>query len=370
MNFTLTNYWWLLLWILGPGFLIDRYFPKIKENILGKSEVRTPWLPAIVIAIPYVLWAGYRPRGMGDTGAYMSLINLLPNGTSGWGDYLAQVKKDKGFSVLLLIINLFTRNRSLFIFLILAAFQLFALVKLFRKYSNDYWYSMFVFIATTDYISWMQNGIRQFTAVTIIVLASDFIFQKKYVPAIAFILLASTMHQSALLMIPIIFIVQGKAWNKKTILCVIAAILALVFVGQFTDLLEMVLSDTQYTNVVSDWNDFNDNGTNPLRVLLYAVPTLLSIIGYRYIKEEDDPVINIATNMGILSTAIYMISMGTSGIFIGRLPIYVSLYSMNILLPWEIDHMFTQKSAVILKVLSVGMFAFFFYYQMHSWGWI
>ena len=186
---------------------------------------------------------------------------------------------------------------------------------------------------------------------------------------ILLILLASTMHQSALLMIPIILIIQGKAWNKKTILLILASVIALIFVDQFTDVLDSILADTQYTNVVSDWQSWDDDGTNPLRVLVYSVPTILSLLGIKWIRKENDPVINLAVNASIISTALYIISLGTSGIFIGRLPIYTSLYATGILLPWEIDHIFTENSARLMKILAIVLYSLFFWYQMHmSWG--
>ena len=61
------------------------------------------------------------------------------------------------------------------------------------------------------------------------------LLKRKYIPLIAIILLGATFHASALLMIPIIFIVQGKAWNKKSVLCILGCILILIFVNQFTD---------------------------------------------------------------------------------------------------------------------------------------
>ena len=39
--------------------------------------------------------------------------------------------------------------------------------------------SFFLFLASTDYISWMFNGIRQFTAVTITFIGIKFILDKK-----------------------------------------------------------------------------------------------------------------------------------------------------------------------------------------------
>ena len=65
--------------------------------------------------------------------------------------------------------------------------------------------------------------------------------------------------------------------------------------------------------------------------------------------------------MSIVSVGFYIVSMFTSGIFIGRLPIYFSLYSY-ILLPWEIDHMFTKRSArLIYVVMVVGHLGFYLY---------
>ena len=120
------------------------------------------------------------------------------------------------------------------------------------------------------------------------------------------------------------------------------------------------LADTQYVNVVSDWKSWDDDGTSPIRILVYAIPTILSLFGIKYIKNEDDPVINMATNAGIISTALGIISMKTSGVFMGRLPIYVSLYSSGILLPWELNHMFTRNSARLIKIVAIIMYIAFF----------
>lgn len=69
---------------------------------------------------------------------------------------------------------------------------------------------------------------------------------KKYIRCILVILLASTIHQTALIMLPIIFIVQGKPWNKKTIATSGIALVALVASTQFTDFLNVAMEDTVY----------------------------------------------------------------------------------------------------------------------------
>ena len=72
--------------------------------------------------------------------------------------------------------------------------------------------------------------------------------------------------------------------------------------------------------------------------------------------------------MSIVSTALYLVSVGTSGIFIGRLPIYASLYGY-ILLPYLIDNMFSKETANMIKMAMVVAYLGFYYYQMHlAWA--
>ena len=332
-----------------------------------KKRISVVW--AVVTVLPLV-WMCSQRGGIMDTGAYLEGYKDMPRAFGGIISYIETVKKDKGFYFLSAVIKCIVGNRSAVYLFIIAALQAGMLFYVYRKYSSRYLMSFFLFLASTDYISWMFNGIRQFTAVTITFIGIKFILDKKYAKAIVLILIASLMHQSALLMIPFIFIVQGKAWNKKTLLFILAVIAVVASVGEFTNILDSLLAETQYKNVVSDWQSWEDDGTNVLRVLVYAVPTILSFIGIKYIRNADDPIINLSTNMSIVSVGFYVVSMFTSGIFIGRLPIYFSLYSY-ILLPWEIDNMFTKRSARLVYLMTICAYLAFYYYQMHfAWNFI
>lgn len=366
---TLTNYWWLLIWLFIGGAFLTIFFPKKREIVLGKTVERWGMLPAVILVFPYIIWAGFRSYSFGDTGAYLQSFRECASSFGEIGTYMTGITKDKGFYLLMALEKSILGDSDGLYFLLLAAFQLLIVTWLCRKYSEDYWFSIFLFVASTDYLSWAFNGIRQFTAVVIIYAATPFIVRKKYIPSILIILLASTIHQSALLMFPVIFIIQGKAWNKKTVLCILGALAALTFVDQFTNIMDTMLAETQYENVVSDYQSWNDDGTNPLRVLVYSVPMILSLVGLKYIREENDPMINISVGASAINCGIFVISMATSGVFLGRLPIYVSLWSQCILLPWEINHMFTEKLARLIKKVAVICYCVFFFYQMHyTWS--
>lgn len=365
----MSQYILIIVWLAALCVLSQTINVYKTENVLGKKEWRVRKGFAIFAVIPLIWFAATRDNWFGDTDAYMTSFSELPSTFGEMTSYIAGVEKDKGFSVLSIFIKMIVGDDATVYFLVLAAIHAIIIAMVYRKYSSSFLTTLFIFVASTDYISWMHNGIRQFTAVVLIFAATELMLKKKYIPLIGIILLASTIHGSALLMIPIVFVVQGKPWNRKTMLAIIAFVLAIVFVDNFTNLLDTLLADTQYTNVVSDWQSNNDDGTNPVRVLVYAVPTLLSLVGINYIKAAKNPVIDLACNMGILSTLLYCLSAVTSGIFIGRLPIYCSLYSMGILLPWEIENMYTKRSAKLINICMLGAFLIFYYYQVHfTWG--
>ncbi len=364
---TLTNYWWLLIWLAAAGGLLTVAVPKVQVKVLNKREYRWSWPAVLIFICPYVIWCMNR-KGFGDTELYRKTFYNLPGSLAQLPAYLAEYPKDKGFSVLSILLKQFIGNSDKLFFLIIALFQLICVAYFFRIYSEDFLMCMFMFVASTDYLSWMFNGMRQFIAVSIVLLSYSQILKKKYVWAIVLILLAATIHGSALLMLPVMFVVTGRAWNKRTILMIAAFVVAILFVGRFTSFLETLLSETQYSDIMTNEIWTTDDGTNILRVLFYSIPTVLALIGKRYIDEENSPVINLCVNCALCTTLVYALSAVTSGVYIGRIPIYTTLPGY-IGAAWIIDHIFTSNSAKFAKGTLVVIYLAFFYYQMHViWG--
>ncbi|MBR3345473.1 MAG: EpsG family protein [Solobacterium sp.] len=359
----LNEFVFIILW-MGVMALFF-HFVQVEETmkILGKDEVGTSLWAAVLVVIPIVYIVGSRGN-IGDTYNYRKGYEGIPSTFSAMMSYASNIGKDRGFWYFIGFIKVLTKADFRAYFYILAAIQIFSLVQIYRKLSADYIMSIFLFIASTDYISWMCNGVRQFTAVTIIFAGTVWLLEKKYLLYSILILLASTMHRSALIMLPVIYITSGEAWNKKTILLLILTLLIVAYVEVFTNLLDDILEETQYENVVSDWKAWKDDGTNPFRVMVYSVPAVISFFGRKIIRYENNTLINISTNMSIVTAGLYLVSMVTSGIFIGRLPIYTSLFNY-ILLPWEIKHIFNKKSADIMMIALYVSYLAFYYYQMH-----
>lgn len=365
-----SSYILLILWIGFAAAFIGAVQIQKEEYVIDRYEYRINWLAALIIFLPIIFVAGNRGFGFGDTYSYFAKFSSMPNEIGQIGEYLKTIQKDKGFYALSAVIKCtLTKDASKYL-LCISAIQGVCVFSIFRKYSDNYILSVFLFLASADYLSWMFNGIRQFTAVCTIFAATLFMIKKRYILSIMIIVLAATFHQSALIMIPLFIIAQGDVWNRKTILFLGGAILAISFVSEFTALLNTSLEGTQYVNVVRDYISMEDDGTNPFRVLVYSVPAVLSFFLRDCIKEEENPLINFCTNMSILSAGIYIVSMFTSGIFIGRLPIYASLYGY-ILLPWELNNIYRVFPILVrsVKTITIAMYLFYYYYQIHiSWG--
>lgn len=292
----------------------------------------------------------------------------MPSTLSAIPGYLASNDKDQGFSVLSILCKSIGITQYQDFFLLIAVFQMLCIVSTFRKYSENFWISFFLFVASTDYLSWMHNGIRQFIAVSMIFAAFPLQVKGKYWRFALVVLLASTIHGSALLMLPFAYIMTGPVLNRKTFLMIGGVALLIPFIDNFLPMLENLLMDTQYNDVMTNGIWESDDGTNLIRVLVYSVPALVALLGRKYIRRNTNPVTNLCINASMITMAIYLISSVTSGIYIGRIPIYTTLHGYMVL-PWLIDQIFEKLTARFVKLAMVLCYVALYYYQMQNvWG--
>lgn len=358
---TLTNYWWLLIWLFIGGAIFSNT-SKRQELVNGRPGVRWSIASAILMVLPYIIWAGFR-KSFGDTYTYRQGFQNAPADLSLIPGLFTSKQKDPGYAAFMILMKHLLGNHEELYFTIIALFQLLCVALVFRRYSDDYWTCIFLFVVSTDYLSWMHNGMRQFIAVAIIFAGFRYLVNQEYPKMILLVLVASLFHGSALIMLPIIFIVQGKAWNVKTLLLLTAAGILMAMFDRFSPLLNEFLQDTQYGDMMTNEIWTTDDGTNLIRVAVYSVPALLSLFGLKYIRAADDPVMNICVNCSIVTMALYLVASASSGIYMGRLPIYTTLYGY-MALPWMIEQIFEKQSARLVRLTMYAAYLVFFYYQM------
>lgn len=362
---SISSYWMLMVWIFLGGLILS-YLPKHTLVVNGRPKECWYWISAILLTLPLVLWATFR-SGFGDSLSYALIFRRSPATFEELWLYLSSNDVDKGFYTLITLLKVMGVESYLMFFFVVAAVQMWCMIYTFRKYGHNFWLCIFLFLASTDYMSWMFNGIRQFIAVCIIFAGFGLLVRRRYIAHIALVLLASTFHGSALLMIPLGYIMLGPAFNRKTMLAIIATIAVVPFIDDFLPFLEAALMDTQYNDILGNSVWANDDGTNIIRVLVYSVPALLALFGRRYIQRANNPAMNLCINASVLTMVIYLVSSVTSGIYIGRIPIYTTLHGYMVL-PWIIDQIFEQQTARVIKFAMVVCYVGFFVFQMNQWG--
>ena len=353
--------WYLFVLLLAAAWFASAAHQTYTTEINGQQETRYGWLPVLIIIIPMIIAAATRSSAIGDTSAYIAgFRNTVPS-FSAIPEVFAQDRKDEGFSIFNILIKMIIGDRHQLYFGIIAAICLLCVAYIYRKYSCNFAMSMFLFLASSDYIQWTHNGMRQFIAVCIIFAATDLLLKKKYIPYLLIVLLASTIHATALLMIPICFIVQGRGWNIRSVLFTIAVLIAINFSGALSDAIVDFMMETQYDNEVDQF--LATEGTNILRVVVFAIPPILALVFRRYLDAAQRPILHLSTNMSIISMGAYIISAVTSGIFVGRIPIYFSLYNY-ILLPWLVENVFDKKSQKLVYAIIIVCYVYFYCYQV------
>lgn len=337
---------WLLLWIGLVALVAYSAKLKRKETVLGQETERYSLLFAIITFLPVFLFTSVGEI-RSDIVAYLGGFDKLSPSINEvfqnwWTD------KGPGFTLIEVLIKLvFGNNREAFR-VIFGLIQSIPLVLIYRKYSEDYVFSIFLFIAMGNYNGWMMNGLRQFVAACIIFAATPLLIKKKIVPTILIILLAITIHTSAMMMIPIALVVWFEPWKKGILFSFVVFFVALfVFVNN--------------TDMISEEILKQDNGANPIRIVISAIPVVIAFIGRKKIAANNNPLINICVNMSVFTMLIYVVATVTNGIGTGRLPIYTGVFNL-ILIPYLATNVFDEKISKNIK-LFFGFFytAYFFY---------
>ena len=240
---------------------------------------------------------------MGDTKGYMGLYQKIlsyPNLNMA----IEEIKGyEGGFISFLWGLGFISTNPQFMIF-ICALIVNFTNLWTIRKYSHMFELEIFMYITSSYYIVTM-NGIRQCLAAAILFAATKYVIEGKFLNYFLITILMSTIHQSAIIMIPVYFIVRKESWTKDTMKLIILSILVLIFIQPIMETI-FSISDSEKLQAYSN-SMAREGGANPIRSLVAAVPVILSFIYRDKIKKEwrDS---NVFINMSILNLIISVLS--------------------------------------------------------------
>ena len=358
----MTIYVFMLIWVIIFGILANVTSKTVcvdSENMIYEQRVNLFF--ALMTFSVIIFFASLR-SSVADTGAYISMFKSYPSDLSQIDGLLNGVaKRYPGFLVLTVLLKKFTSDYNVWLTIIAVISGICVMIPLY-KYSSNFGVSAFLFMASCQF-SWMFNGMRQFLVASIIFACTGLVLRKKFIPYAIIVCLLSTIHTSALILIPMYFIVTGEPWNKRTMLFVGGIILAILFTSKFTGMLEDVVENTDYATSMVEFKE-TDDGTSIMRIAVESVPVIIAFVYRNRIKDKLTPIIKLSINMSLVASGLYVISkIARSGIMLGRLPIYFSMYNL-ILLPWLIKNIFNKEEKRLVYYIMVVLYIAFFYYQM------
>lgn len=299
---------------------------------------------SIIIMIIMVGVAGLRSN-IGDTGMYKILYNNVVSGSVVEGSYEA------GFIAFLKLLTNISTDSQIMIFatsLITQGLNIWIL----RYYASLFELQIYMYI-TSGYFLTIMNGIRQGLTASIMFACTKLIINNNFKLYLLLTIIASTFHISALIMIPVYFIVKKEAWSKQIIRVLIISSICF-FIGQpIIDFLFEFLEGSRYEGYV----DFNEGGSNIFRTIIAAVPVVFAYLGRDKLKEEW-PESDVFVNMSIINFIIMAFSL-YNWIF-ARFNYYFQPYTF-ILLPCTIKVLFNKKEKDLIYYLFLVCYFIFMY---------
>lgn len=330
--------------ILIINLLVVTLSSFIAEIMTTKSKVHEKYFICIT-AISLIIVSGFRYMVGTDYMAYYK--GYLSASTEKLQD-----AKDVGFLVLNKLLNNISSNPQM-IFLVTSIIINICVVLFLYKNSIKFSLSIYFYITTFTYYSSM-NGVRQFLATSIILLAYRCLVERNFIKYSIYVLIASTIHGSALLMIPIYFLVNQKIFSIKNLFIIASAIFAYIF---FQPVFSWLMNSVERFSEYNDYLFVEGQGVNILRVLVLLAPLIAIIIFIKKKNIEVDKNLQIIINLCLIGL-LFMI-LACRHMFIARFCIFFEFYYL-LLIP-RLCVMFDKKSN---RLITFSLMTLYFAYSV------
>ena len=312
------------------------------------------------ILIGYIVfWAAVR-NGVADTRTYIQSYNLLKSDVGIFDSFIRNDDGSLDKAPLFISYQILLKKLGFDWHFFLGSIAVFSGLCIYygiSKFSDNVSYSVFLFITSLEFY-WLFNGIRQFVVAAMFFAAFRLVVEKKFIKFLLLVFVMYFIHSTAIILIPIYFIVNMKNWDIGISICIIVTrAIVLIFPGKVNVWIDDAFSDYDYLNAVQD-----DDGVNILRVAVSLVTPVLAYIYRKDIARYNNPYINVMVNFSLITAGLYAIGYVTSGIYVGRLSIYTELFNI-LLLPFIICRVSSKKIRPILIFCSIVGYLLFFYLQ-------
>lgn len=310
--------------------------------------------------IPIIFIAGFRDIINGrDTFMYINIYNTIKD--TDW-NYIFDVipRIDKGYLLINKLISLLDVDYTGF-FLIISLITYTAIAIFFYRYSFNVWISVYLFI-TNLYIYDPFNIIRQMLALSIILIGFKLFFKEKYKYFILVIIIASTIHLSAMLfLLLLLFKVKDNSINKLIVKWIIVVFCVMGLVFLFKPLLSLI--DT-YSYIINNIV-VEDLKFGFLRNCIYALfPLVMILYGLKHnIYENDEKkYAYLLLNTSFFFLLINILSYTVTGMF-SRLASYCQIF-ICLAIPLSLK-IFNKNVRIMINILILLCWGVYYYYYLN-----
>lgn len=317
-------------------------YPVAKQGIKEDLQSRIVYY---FIIIAFILFAGLRSK-YNDTVTYVQGFELISTDQINLSTILESYG---GFEVYQQLIKKYvSTDPQIFIFVTSVLTNL-LYIPFIARHTKRMGESIFLY--SIGSFLFCMAGLKQAIAIGISLYSIDAYLEKKYIKAIILLFLAMTFHPYIICLISIPFL-KNKIWDGKTIVVIIIAVLALINLDRVIEIIGLFAKD--YSN-----DTFNDYTINPIRVLVEAVPIVISWQYRNKISEENNIFLTLGINMKVISFLFIAMGLFVNPIYFGRMSSYFSALS-SMVVP-EMLHVCWRDSRYC-KGLVLGYYIFFFAY--------
>lgn len=249
------------------------------------SRARSKRCKVVLIAcsaLPFILVASFRDFDVGvDTwknyGPTFEKAALFEN----MSDALAFLssKYEHGFSALVFLLSRITGNPTILFFFCAVVTIGFTYAAIYRQ-SNNISISVVIFFFSGAFLLSM-NGMRGYMAISIVLFALNFIREKRPIPYMVFIVLASSIHASVLVFLLVYPLYYLKLSGGVIFVITCGGILVVPFSDAIT---KFFLGFTAYSNYLVDTASHVD----PLYTMLAINSLILLVYFSQYRRLKDD----------------------------------------------------------------------------------
>lgn len=343
----------MILWVILMRVLCSREMRYTTLPSGGRAYKVSSTVACITVAY-IIFWVGMR-SGVADTRAYIGGFEANHKSLADIPSILLSNAKGQAWIALTVFFkNCISTNYHVWL-MALALFMGLSVARCYQRYSEAFFFCIIIFILNGNF-TWMLNGMRQFLCVCALMLALPWLIEGKTKHYMLLIAALSLVHFTVWLMVPLYFVLRLKPWSKFIWLSMLAVLCACFMANAVADFTEEVLQSTSYSG--STVFNEDDDGAHPIRVIVAAVPAVLAWIIRKRIEAENHTLLNICVNASIFSALLYLFGVFTSGVLMGRLPIYCEVIA-TMSLPAIINR-FSKRNIQHLYIASIlGYTAFF-----------